>query len=244
MVVPIFARPDEVFSLADRDAFVALLERFGVPYRMWGDATKAPEEVFEEHWKEIENRDAVYTTGSLHHEPKNLVRFIITLAIRVVMDHPRHGMLVLIEYVRDKDFYRPRKHTSSSLSEKVKLTSAGLVDEPDAETIRRCLFEEPRINIDVETLKRGLHFMSWPLLNPLVGGAARVEQDYRAKPLETPGLTTFNQIAHYSAYLPEECYFRGWRQDEATKYLSRWVSLTEQDRRLEPIPVDRVPELV
>lgn len=243
MVVPIFARPDEVFSLADRDAFIALLEQFRVPYRMWGDAEKSAKEVIEEHWEEIENRDAVYTTGALNYEPQSITRFIITIATRVVMDHPKLGKLVLIEFVRDNGFYRPRKHTNSSLSEKVKLTAAGLVDESPVETIRRCLREESRIEIGAGRLRRGLHFMSWPLIRPLVGGAKRVEQDYRARP-ETAGLMTFNQVAHYTAYLPEDCYFEGWRQDEETKYLSRFVSLTEQERRLEPIPVSHVPELV
>ncbi|HEX8591375.1 MAG TPA: hypothetical protein VF696_01315 [Candidatus Paceibacterota bacterium] len=238
-MVPIFARPEEVFALSDRAAFIAFLEEFRVPYRTWGDSEKKLDRL----WKEIEQGDAVYTTGAPFYEPRVPVRFIVTMAARVIMEHPVHGFFVLIEFVRDGGFYRPRQHAASSLSEKAKLKPDGTLAESNAETIWRCQVEEARIRSTKEEVISGLHFMPRPELKPLVGGARHVEQDYREKvvgPKATPGLKHFNQIAHYTSRLPEHHHFLGWRRDESTQHLSRWGSVSENSSQLEPIPVELV----
>lgn len=247
MQIPMFAKPESVFTLKHLAAFIALLDRFNVPYYTWHDSQGKIAEL----WKEIVAGDAVYTTGALFGRPDLLVRFIITLVMRVVVDHPGHGLMVLVELIRDGGWYLPRG-TEPTVSEKTILRPDGTPRESPEETGSRCLLQENGIRVSPETLKQGLTF--WPVTSwhPLVGGAQYIEQDmhekvgpeYKPDKPQTwkPGLWHFNQVARYIVRLPEDCYFGGLRvdMDHKHKYLSRWVSMHEESKALDRFPADLV----
>lgn len=228
---------------SNRAAFIASLEQHNVPYRNWENS----EEELQKLWKEIKKGDTIYCQASdpLGQSPL-LTRFLITVAIRVVLEHPDFGMLVLIEFVRKGDYYVPRKYGTTSLSEKIRLRFSGSRNESHWRTVQRCLQEEIRMRVSVEEIKRNLTFMHKasgitnvpiPLLN--VAALSGVETHFHEKP-QMQGLWHFNQIAHFKLFLHHNHHFIGWRQDLETRYLSRFGSVHEDSGQLEPIPVELI----
>lgn len=227
---PIFANPPgDVITFSSRNAYIAFLETHGVPYDSW-----APK-MLSKRWREITKNDAVYVVGSLWGSSIVPIRCIVTVSVRVMVILP-DGARVLIEFVRDGAFYRVRKHTDSSLSEKVILTDSGTVSEELISAIVRCLAEEAGITVAAEEVT--LHFMPWMSKQSLIGGALHVEQDFHEDILKTRGLWNFNQVAHFVAYLPEHAYFIGWRKDVQTRYLLRWGDTRETSAQLDPVPIE------
>jgi hypothetical protein len=246
MSVPIFARPQGVFTLTDQAAFIALLDQFSVPYTTWHNSDKKLEKL----WKEVVEKDAVYTSGELQGTPGSLVRSIITVSFRAVVvlrnSKSEEERYVLVEFIREGDFYLPRVHPNSSASEKAKLLASGALGELNITTIIRCLSEEIRIAVRAEEIAPDIRFMPWRNAKPLPGGAQDIEQTFREKnidrhgEIDMPGLWHFNQVAHYNVYRPQRCYFIGWRQDTGTRYLSRWNSTHDTSAQFDPIPAEFV----
>lgn len=243
---PVFARPGNVATFPDKNAFIAFLERHGVKLETWDD----PEGRLAEYWHEIEQHDTVYTARATRFMPDKLVpvRFLLTVAVRVRLTHPTPGgkqqSLVLAEYVRENGFFRPRRYSDTSLSEKMKLYPCGTPKELCAETLVRCLLEEIRMDASLEEVQANLQFMPYAGTAHednlfTVSGCEHVEPHVHEKKDKTPGLIHWNQVARYAALLGVRHFFMGWRQDVTERYISRWISVHEKSP-LDPVPVELV----
>lgn len=249
-MTPIFARPEGIVTPSSEAAFIALLERHRVPISKWEKSDKKLEEL----WKEIKNRDAVYTAHRTDYvKQPRLVRFIITVAARVTTSLPRIGRASLVQYFQEADTFRPRRHTDTSLSEKTKLTVDGIPAETPDETIARCLEEEVRLHVAHASVKRRMHFMEWLEKNAPewhdsdrqrglfpYPGSMHIETDFHEKKKRMPGLWHANQIARYAVELPSRHYFLGLRMDDTNRYLSHWSSTHEPSTQFDPIPAELV----
>ena len=231
---PVFARPPCVIPFSSKREFYSFLKNHKVPYEGWGDKERR------KAWKEVQEGDAVYSIDRSYEQMHVAVRCIIAIAARIAMMHPDLGTLVLVEFVRNGDFFVPRQQRDSSLSEKMLLDPAtGVPIETPIETIMRCLRQEVGVIIEKDACADGavtfLSQTSW-LRHPAAfkGNAEGVELDFGVT-YKFPGLQTYRQVAHYSVYLDHTYHWIGARRDPETKYLSFWRSVHEQGV-LEPIP--------
>lgn len=234
---PVFARPPCVIQFSSKREFFAFLKKHHVPYETWGDKERR------KIWKEVQEGDAVYSIDPSFERMHVAVRCVMPIAARIAMMHPEFGTLVLVEFVRNGDFFEPRQQKESSLSEKMLLNPAtGEPIETPVETIVRCLRQEAGVIVSEGELSEGsITFLprtsnvSTHLPAQFRVRAEGVELDF-SPTTKFPGLQTYRQVAHYSVYLHHRHYWCGGHRDPDTKYYSFWRSVHEQGI-IEPIPV-------
>jgi hypothetical protein len=240
MVHPTFARPPCVVQFSTRRQFFAFLGRHNVPHQTWSkkDRNKV--------WKEVLEGDAVYCTAIVGPLGKRVaIRCICAVAARVVIEHPDHGLIVLIEFARNGDRYEPRQQKDSSLSEKVLLcTVTGTPREMPLETIQKCLSQETSIYVPELELLQSVQFM--PVHSNLTGvpaglgiDAAHVEVEY-GRGTKFPGLYSLRQVAKYRVTLDIRHFRSKGHQDSGTKYFSFWRSVSD-DRALQSFHESLLP---
>ena len=250
MKAPVFARPPNVISFTSRYDFERQLERAGVSLQEW------EEEKREKLWKEIGEHDAVYYLRDnpfLNSSIQQPVRFVLAVSVRIQLEHPQHGPMVLIEYARNHDVWFPRRHESSSVSEKIHLHPNGIRAETLQETILRCYTAELGLHTisSEEMSDEWLRF--WPnkqsteepqyaVMDSVLVGGKYVEKEFKSgRGYKYYPLPTHIQVAHYLHTLPSHHYWDGWRKDEDTRYSSRWIRRGES-RGLDPIPAGKLDE--
>lgn len=239
---PTFAEPPCVITFSSEEEFRQFLLDHQVPYWEWG------EEVRSKAWTEIVEGDAVYSVGHSHGQ-EVAIRCICVVSARVMMSHPEHGWLVLIEYKFNSktNQYEPRR----SLSEKMLLGETGEPVETPVQTIARCFQQETGISTSIDELSGGvMAFLPQDFIMPEVKvkqrplprgfgiGAIDVEKDFSPSS-KFPHLWTFRQVAKYTVEL-DACHYRptGW-QDPGTRYYSKWRSVHSR-KALQPIPAEAI----
>lgn len=223
---------------AAREA-IGFLKRKGIPYDSWTLRSK------EKFRKEIVDGDAVYTVDRSFEPVLVPIRWICVLSLRLMMEHPELGTLVLVERVLnpERTEFIPRHHKDSSMSEKFLLDrETGLPKETVAEVAVRCLQQEAGLIVGADALT--LTPRAWTPREEVIiprdfgEGAHGVELDYGVSK-RFPGLSTFRQVVHITGYLDPSYYQSEEFIDPETGYRSFWTSVHTSDP-LAPIPVEDV----